>query len=182
MKYLKITLLILLFSTSLFAKVGLNAKIGYGASTVEGETEGVLCYGGEAVIFSDIMLCSSIGFDAWHWSDEEAGIEGSLTNSSIIVSLGVAFPKQKPVASIRGGTGLVTWWKASLSSGGSSISNTETMTFKDFFGVFDLYVPISRQFDILFQGKFAHQTLDYELGGSDSWNTFSGKAGFQVKL
>lgn len=185
MKYIKITLLILLFSSSLFAGVGLNAKIGYGALTAEGDTEGVLCYGSEIIYFSNMTLCGSIGFDAWRWADNEMGFTASLTNSSIILSLGVSFPKRKPVASIRGGVGLITWWKTSFSAGGISESDTETNTFKDVFGVFDIYVPISKNFDIVFQGKYAHQTMSIEESGytySQGMDAFSGKIGFQVNL
>lgn len=183
MKYIIVTTL--LFCSMVYAYVGMNAKVGYGAASSEGETEGVFCYGLEMIYFSNMSLCGSIGFDAWYWSDSEGGYTASLTNSSIIFSLGAAFPKKKPVASIRGGVGLITWWKAALSGGGISASDTETMNFKDFFGVFDIYAPISKNFDIVFQGKYVHQTLSIEESGitySQDWDTFSGRVGLQINL
>ena len=185
MKYI-LSITFLLLSSTLYANVGMNAKIGYGATTSQEETEGVFCYGFEMIYFSDLTLCGSVGFDAWYWSDREGGYSASLTNSSIILSIGAAFPKSRPIANVRCGAGLVTWWKASLSSGGVSVSDTETNTFRDFFGVFDVYAPISGNFDIVFQGKYAHQTLKIEEESGYSygkdWNTFSGKVGLQVIL
>lgn len=184
MKY-KVIIVLALLCSSLYANVGVNAKVGYGSARAEGHSEGVLCYGTEIVYFSNMTLCGSVGFDVWHWSENEGGYSASLNNSSIILSLGAAFPKRKPIASIRGGFGLVTWWKMSYEGGGFSGSETETMAFKDIFGVFDIYAPISRNFDIVFQAKYVHQTLSIEELGytySQGWDTFSGKTGFQVNF
>ncbi|MGB3340086.1 MAG: hypothetical protein WBB37_01225 [bacterium] len=185
MKYSTIIALSI-FSSSLYANVGMNAKVGYGASTSGGETEGVFCYGTEIIYFSNMTLCGSVGYDAWHWSDSEGAFTASITNSSIVLSLGATFfPQKKPVASIRGGVGLVTWWKTSISGSGFLESDNESMIFKDFFGVVDFYVPICKNLDIVIQGKFAHQTLSIEESNqtySQDWDTFSGKVGLQVIL
>lgn len=110
-----------------------------------------------------------------------------MNNWSVQPTVGIAFPVEKPYAMIGIGVGLVTFWSIGFEDpyyGG--YEEKYTGWFKDIFIVGNIYIPISKKFSGLIEGKWCRQTLEMEEPYGYNWNvdfsTLSAKIGFAYGL